>query len=83
VTCPRGAACDRFEPFDASSARVGYQLFTLETLPIKRGYYRFYATSDELYECADKDYCEKGDCGCAGVGYEEAFRDPSRTHGLG
>ncbi|KAJ1454208.1 hypothetical protein M885DRAFT_251657 [Pelagophyceae sp. CCMP2097] len=81
LDCPEGAACQRYDPLDASSATVGYQLFTVETLPIKRGYYRFYATSGELYECADKDYCEKGDCACAGVSYDEAFNDPTETHG--
>ncbi|KAJ1460845.1 hypothetical protein M885DRAFT_585041 [Pelagophyceae sp. CCMP2097] len=81
VACPDGAACDRYEPVDALSAQVGYQLFTLETLPINRGYYRFYATSDKIYECADKSFCEADHCSCAGVGYEEAFRDPSQTHG--
>ena len=63
-----GFTCGQYEPLDASSALVGYQLFTVETLPIKRGFYRFYATSDEIYECPDASYCSAADCSCAGVG---------------
>jgi len=81
VPCPPGSACGRYPPLDATSASVGYQLFTLETLPIKVGYYRFFADSDEIYECADASYCSAADCSCTGVGYEEAFRDSVLTYG--
>ncbi|KAJ1444356.1 hypothetical protein M885DRAFT_580997 [Pelagophyceae sp. CCMP2097] len=81
IPCPRGADCDRYPPLDALSQSVGYQLFTVATLPVKVGFYRFYATSAVFYPCADAEYCDTTNCACAGASYDVAFRDPRKTHG--
>jgi len=81
LKCPRGANCLRAPPLDDSSKKVGYQLYTVETLPIRQGFYRFYSDSDDIYPCADKDYSKGSTTSCAGVGYAEAFSNPWKTHG--
>ncbi|KAJ1454376.1 hypothetical protein M885DRAFT_521919 [Pelagophyceae sp. CCMP2097] len=78
--CPKGAQCDRYPPLDPLLKSVGYHIFTLETLPVREGFYRFFPTSSEIYACADQEYCQE-DCSCRGVSYEAAFNDPSATYG--
>jgi len=68
-------------PQDEVSMQVGRQIYTILALPIERGYFRFHASSREVYKCPDEERCTGDHCACAGVNYELAFNEPSRTHG--
>ena len=96
LPCEVGMDCAIRAPLkhDEVSMRVGRQIYTVLTLPVERGYYRFYASSTEVYRCVrkalvlgpqyrcpDEKHCAGDRCACAGVKYDVAFNDSSKTHG--